>query len=75
VPCQLVEFDHLITQPLIKDGQDFKDFVTPVSKAETSALGDPYLRSSQQGEVATFTYYLIDYCFINHLYYMTSDMI
>jgi glutamyl-tRNA synthetase len=51
VPCQLVEFDHLISQPVIKEGQDFKDFVTPVSRAETSALGDPYLRTTQRGEV------------------------
>ena len=55
VPCRLVEFDHLITQPIIKDGQDFKDFVTPVSRAETSALGDPYLRTLQHGEVRCVT--------------------
>ena len=52
MPCQLVEFDHLISQPIIKDGQDFKDFVTPVSRAETSALGDPCLRTTQKGEVS-----------------------
>ena len=51
VPCQLVEFDHLISQPVIKDGQDFRDFVTPLSRAQTSALGDPYLRTTQKGEV------------------------
>jgi len=51
VPCQLVEFDHLISKPVIKDGEDFKDFVTPVSRAETAALGDPYLRTTQKGEV------------------------
>jgi glutamyl-tRNA synthetase len=51
VPCKLVEFDHLITEPILKDGSDFKDFVTPVSRAETDALGDPYLRTVQKGEV------------------------
>ena len=47
-----MEFDHLVSQPVIKDGQDFRDFVTPVSRAETSALGDPYLRTTQKGEVS-----------------------
>jgi glutamyl/glutaminyl-tRNA synthetase len=51
VPCKLVEFDHLITVPTLKEGCDFKDFVTPVSRAETDALGDPYLRTVQKGEV------------------------
>ena len=46
-----MEFDHLITQPVIKDGSDFRDFVTPVSRAETDALGDPYLRTVQKGQV------------------------
>ena len=51
MPCQLVEFDHLINVPIIKDGEDFQKFVTPVSRAETSALADPCLRTVQHGEV------------------------
>mmetsp|Transcript_5208 Transcript_5208/g.8013 ORF Transcript_5208/g.8013 Transcript_5208/m.8013 type:complete len:905 (+) Transcript_5208:75-2789(+) len=51
VPCQLVEFDHLITKPKLGDDDDFKDYVTPVSRAETIALADPYLRTVQTGEV------------------------
>lgn len=34
VPLQLVEFDHLITKEKIEDGEDFKNFLRPVTKAQ-----------------------------------------
>ena len=34
VPCQLVEFDHLINKRKLEENDDFKDYITPVSKAE-----------------------------------------
>jgi glutamyl-tRNA synthetase len=46
-----VEFDHLISKPKLSEDDNFQDHITPVSRAETLALGDPYLRTIQVGQV------------------------
>ncbi len=51
VECTLVEFDHLISKARLEDGDDFKDFVSPVSRFESSALCDPCLRNINAGTV------------------------
>ncbi len=34
VPCQLFEFDHLISKAKLADDDKFQDFLTPVTKIE-----------------------------------------
>ncbi len=34
VPCQLLEFDHIISKAKLADDEDFKDFVNPNTKFE-----------------------------------------
>ncbi len=51
VPCQVFEFDHLISKAKLADEDKFQDHLTPVTKIESAALGDPYLRTVQAGEV------------------------
>jgi glutamyl-tRNA synthetase len=51
VECKVVEFDHLISKPKLDEGDDFKNFVNPVSKTETTAICDPCLRSVNAGAV------------------------
>ncbi|CAM9450199.1 unnamed protein product [Discosporangium mesarthrocarpum] len=51
VPMVLVEFDYLVTKEKIEDGEDFKDFLNPNTRAETHALGDPGLRNLKEGDV------------------------
>ncbi len=52
--CKLVEFDHLISKAKLGDDEDFKNFVNPVTRAETLALADPCLRSVPSGQVIQF---------------------
>lgn len=51
VPCTLVEFDHLISKPKLEEGDDFQDYLTPVTRAEMQALGDHELRNAQVNQV------------------------
>eukprot|EP00600_Ochromonadales_sp_CCMP1393_P001035 CAMPEP_0174984316 /NCGR_PEP_ID=MMETSP0004_2-20121128/17655_1 /TAXON_ID=420556 /ORGANISM="Ochromonas sp., Strain CCMP1393" /LENGTH=790 /DNA_ID=CAMNT_0016236713 /DNA_START=56 /DNA_END=2428 /DNA_ORIENTATION=- len=51
VPCQVFEFDHLITKAKLTDDDKFQDFVNPVTKVESMALADPLLRTVAAGEV------------------------
>ncbi|CAM9889371.1 unnamed protein product [Ectocarpus sp. 6 AP-2014] len=51
VPMVLVEFDYLVTKDKIEDGENFKDFLNPVTRAETAGLGDPGLRNMREGDV------------------------
>jgi hypothetical protein len=37
VPCQLVEFDHIISKAKLTDEDKFQDFVNPVTKTEVSS--------------------------------------
>jgi glutamyl-tRNA synthetase len=51
VPCKFVEFDHLIWKAKLGDEEDFKDFVNPVTRAESDGLVDPCFRTVQEGDV------------------------
>ncbi|OQR88241.1 glutamyl-tRNA synthetase [Achlya hypogyna] len=51
VPATLVEFDHLISKPKLEENDNFKDHLTPVTRAEMHALGDHGLRNLQYGDV------------------------
>ncbi|CAM9278404.1 unnamed protein product [Ascophyllum nodosum] len=51
VPMILVEFDYLVTKDKIEEGENFKDFLNPVTRAETEGLGDPGLRNIGEGDV------------------------
>jgi glutamyl/glutaminyl-tRNA synthetase len=51
VPCTVVEFDHLITKAKLSDDEDFKDFLNPVTRMESSALCDPCLRGVNAGDI------------------------
>lgn len=51
VTTKLVEFDHLLSKPKLEEGDDFHDFLTPVTRAETIALGDHGLRNLQHNQV------------------------
>ena len=54
MPCTLVEFDHLISKAKLVDDEDFKDFVNPVTRAETMAHGDACIRTVKSGDVIQF---------------------
>jgi glutamyl-tRNA synthetase len=49
-----VEFDHLISKAKLTDEENFRDFLTPVTRAETSALADPCIRAVHEGQVVQF---------------------
>ncbi|RLN90482.1 hypothetical protein BBJ28_00012440 [Nothophytophthora sp. Chile5] len=51
VPITLVEFDHLLNKPKLEEGDDFHDFLTPVTRAEMHAVGDHELRNAKVGQV------------------------
>ena len=38
MPCQLVEFDHLITKPKLLEEDRFQDYVNPHTRTEVSVL-------------------------------------
>mmetsp|Transcript_4746 Transcript_4746/g.4905 ORF Transcript_4746/g.4905 Transcript_4746/m.4905 type:complete len:635 (+) Transcript_4746:1-1905(+) len=51
VPLNILEFDHLISKPKLADNENFQDFLNPITKIESSALGDPCMRTIQVGTV------------------------
>jgi len=51
VPCTLVEFDYLITEPVLQKGQDHKSFLTKQTKIQTPALGEPAMRVLQKDAI------------------------
>jgi len=51
VPCTLVEFDHLITLKKLEEGQDHKDFLTPVTRFDTPAFGEAAMRNLKAGDI------------------------
>ncbi len=38
VPCQVFEFDHLISKAKLMEDDKFQDFLTPVTRMEVSIL-------------------------------------
>ncbi|KAJ1685513.1 hypothetical protein LUZ63_016903 [Rhynchospora breviuscula] len=51
VHLSLVEFDYLIKKKKLEEGEDFLDNLNPVTRKETSAVGDSNMRNLKQGEV------------------------
>jgi glutamyl-tRNA synthetase len=51
VPCKLVEFDFLITAKKLDEATDFKGVLNPVTRAETSALGEAAMRLLPEGAI------------------------
>ncbi len=51
VAVVLTEFDYLITKKKLEEGEDFKDYLNPVTKAESAGWADPALRNLKQGDV------------------------
>lgn len=51
VKLQLHEFDYLISKRKLEDGEDFKDFLTEVTHAETLCMGEPAMRGLQEHAV------------------------
>jgi len=49
--AQVIEFDHLITKPKIEEGENFQDFINPLSMGEMSVLVEPALRSLNTGDI------------------------
>lgn len=63
VAVDLVDFDHLITKEKIEEGENFEDFLTPVTEMHKSALGDVNIKSLKQGDIIQFErkgYYRLD---------------
>ncbi|GLC51783.1 hypothetical protein PLESTB_000547800 [Pleodorina starrii] len=63
VTLQLLDFDHLITKKKVEEDDNFMDLVTPVTKFEKVAVGDPNMRTLQKGEVLQLErkgYYIVD---------------
>ena len=63
VECVIAEFDFLVTKAKMEEGDDFKDFLTPQTRADTPALGDPAMRNLQKGDVVQLErrgYYRVD---------------
>ena len=46
-----MEFDFLVTKAKLEEGDNFKNFLTPVTRAEMKALGDHEMRNLQVGDI------------------------
>eukprot|EP00262_Sarcandra_glabra_P015549 TRINITY_DN4809_c0_g1_i1.p1 TRINITY_DN4809_c0_g1~~TRINITY_DN4809_c0_g1_i1.p1 ORF type:complete len:740 (+),score=121.83 TRINITY_DN4809_c0_g1_i1:93-2312(+) len=51
VNLSLIEFDYLITEKKLKEGEDFRDVLNPCTRRVTSALGDSNMRNLKQGDI------------------------
>ncbi|KAF7119773.1 hypothetical protein RHSIM_Rhsim13G0180500 [Rhododendron simsii] len=50
VNLSLVEFDYLITNKMVDEGEDFLDVLNKNTRKETAALGDSNMRNLQRGD-------------------------
>jgi len=55
VPLTLVELDHLITVSKLEEEDDFRQFLTPQTRFETSALGESSLAGLKKGTIIQLT--------------------
>ncbi|XP_075451697.1 bifunctional glutamate/proline--tRNA ligase isoform X1 [Ascaphus truei] len=51
IPTVCVNYDHLITKPVLGREEDFKHYVNRSSKQEEVMLGDPCLKSLKKGDI------------------------
>ncbi|KAG5366039.1 Glutamate--tRNA ligase, cytoplasmic [Yarrowia sp. B02] len=62
-PCELVDFDHLITKDKIEEGENFEDWLTPETIFKTEALADSNIKNMKVGDIIQFErkgYYRLD---------------
>ena len=52
ISVELVEFDHLLTKPHLTEEEEshFQDFITPVTRASSMAIGEGGLRNVNVGD-------------------------
>ncbi|XP_043367677.1 bifunctional glutamate/proline--tRNA ligase isoform X6 [Dermochelys coriacea] len=51
IPAICVNYDHLITKPVLSKDEDFKQYVNRNSKQEELMLGDPCLKELKKGDI------------------------
>ncbi|KAG8443771.1 hypothetical protein GDO86_009088 [Hymenochirus boettgeri] len=51
IPATCVNYDHLISKPVLGKEEDFKQYVNRNSKQEEAMLGDPCLKSLKKGDI------------------------
>ncbi|XP_067421040.1 bifunctional glutamate/proline--tRNA ligase isoform X2 [Emydura macquarii macquarii] len=51
IPAICVNYDHLITKPVLGKDEDFKQYVNRNSKQEELMLGDPCLKELKKGDI------------------------
>ncbi|KAM4693873.1 bifunctional glutamate/proline--tRNA ligase isoform 2-T2 [Discoglossus pictus] len=51
IPTTCVNYDHLITKPVLGKEEDFKQYVNRSSKQEEFMLGDPCLKNLKKGDI------------------------
>ncbi|NP_001121346.1 glutamyl-prolyl-tRNA synthetase 1 S homeolog [Xenopus laevis] len=54
IPTTCVNYDHLITKPVLGKEEDFKQYVNRSSKQEEVMWGDPCLKDLKKGEIIQF---------------------
>ncbi|XP_061221281.1 bifunctional glutamate/proline--tRNA ligase isoform X4 [Neopsephotus bourkii] len=51
IPTVCVNYEHLITKPVLGKDEDFKQYINQNSKQEELMLGDPCLRELKKGDI------------------------
>ncbi|XP_073683062.1 bifunctional glutamate/proline--tRNA ligase isoform X2 [Garra rufa] len=51
VPTVCINYQHLITKPVLGKDDDFKDYINKNSKVEEKMLGDPCLKDLKKGDI------------------------
>ncbi|KAJ1657491.1 glutamate--tRNA ligase [Dispira simplex] len=51
VDCMLCDYDYLITKRKLEEGDDWQNFVNPITEFKAPAVGDTNLRALQQGDI------------------------
>ncbi|KAJ8309483.1 hypothetical protein KUTeg_014357 [Tegillarca granosa] len=62
-PTVCVQYDHIITKPVLGKDEDFKQYINKNSKTELVMMGDPCLASLKKGDIIQLQrrgYYICD---------------
>ncbi|XP_051578607.1 bifunctional glutamate/proline--tRNA ligase-like [Myxocyprinus asiaticus] len=51
LPTVCINYNHLITKPVLGKDDDFKDYINKNSKVEEKMLGDPCLKDLEKGDI------------------------
>ncbi|ESO85454.1 hypothetical protein LOTGIDRAFT_154947 [Lottia gigantea] len=63
IPTVCIQYDHIITKPVLAKDEDFKSYINTDSKKEEVMLGDPCLSSLKKGDMIQLQrrgYYICD---------------